>query len=131
MSGASPAKLANIATRGFIQPGDKLMTAGFIIQNGPVTAVVRAIGPSLSDLGISNALPDTTLQLRDVNGAIMRENDDWQTDQKLELQNTGLQPSHNLEAALVTTIQPGQYTAQVRGKDNASGIGVVEVYFLQ
>ena len=129
MSGASPAKLANVATRGFIQPGDKLMTAGFIIQNGPVRAVIRAIGPSLS--GLANALPDTALQLRDANGGVVRENDDWQTDQKHELEGTGLQPSHNLEAALVTTIPPGQYTAQVRCKGNASGIGVVEVYFLQ
>jgi hypothetical protein len=51
--------------------------------------------------------------------------------QQHELESTGLQPSHDLEAALVTTIQPGQYTAQVRGKNDASGIGVVQVYFLQ
>jgi hypothetical protein len=133
ISAASPAKLANIATRGLIQAGDKLMIAGFIVQNAPVKAVVRAIGPSLLAFGISNALPDTTLQLRDKNGAILLENDDWQSDpqQAQELLAIGLQPSHDLEAALITTIQPGQYTAQVRGKDNASGIGVVQVYFLQ
>jgi hypothetical protein len=103
------------------------------VQNAPVKAVVRAIGPSLLAFGISNALPDTTLQLRDKNGAILLENDDWQSDpqQAQELLAIGLQPSHDLEAALITTIQPGQYTAQVRGKDNASGIGVVQVYFLQ
>jgi hypothetical protein len=114
-----------------IQPGDKLMIAGFIIQNGSVRAVVRAIGPSLSAFGITNALPDTTLQLRDQNGMIVRENDNWQTDQKDELESTGLQPSHQLEAAIVVTIQPGQYTAHVRGKDETTGIGVVQVYFLQ
>jgi hypothetical protein len=131
ISGASPAKLANIATRGFIQAGDKLMIAGFIVQNAPVRAVVRAIGPSLLAFGISNALADTTLQLRDQNGAIVLENDDWKTSQQQELEGTGLQPSNDLEAALVTTIQPGQYTAQVRGKNDSSGIGVVQVYFLQ
>jgi hypothetical protein len=131
LSAASPARLANIATRGLIQPGDKLMIAGFIVQNGPVRAVVRAIGPSLLAFGIANALPDTTLQLRDVNGAIVLENDDWRTDQQQELEDTGLQPTDDLEAALVTTLQPGQYTAQVRGKDEATGIGVVQVYFLQ
>ena len=131
LSPASPARLANIATRGLIQPGDKLMIAGFIIQNGPVRAVIRAVGPSLIGLGIANALPDTTLQLRDQNGAIVLENDDWKTDQKQELEDIGLQPTHDLEAALITTIQPGQYTAQVRGKGQASGIGVVEVYFPQ
>ncbi len=131
LSPASAAKLANVATRGLIQPGDKLMIAGFIIQNGPVRVVVRAIGPSLTAFGITNALPNTTLQLRDQNGAIVRQNDDWKTDQKLELESTGLQPTNDLEAALVVTIPPGQYTAQVRGKPESTGIGVVQVYFLQ
>jgi hypothetical protein len=131
LDAGSAARLANIATRGFVQPDDKLMIAGFIVQNGPVKAVVRAIGPSLVQFGISNALPDTTLQLRDQQGAIVLENDDWKTSQQQELESTGLQPSHDLEAALVTTIQPGQYTAQMRGKGNASGVGVVQVYFLQ
>lgn len=131
ISPASPARLANVATRGLIQPDPKLMIAGVIIQNGPVKAVIRAIGPSLTGFGIANALPDTTLQLRDQNGTIVRENDDWQTDQKQELESTGLQPTNALEAALVATIPPGQYTAQVRGKNQASGIGVVQVYFLQ
>jgi hypothetical protein len=131
LSGATAARLANIATRGLIQPGDKLMIAGFIIQNGPVRLVVRAIGPSLSAFGITNALPDTTLQLKDQNGATVIENDDWQSAQKAELESTGLQPTHPLEAAVVATILPGQYTAQVRGKPEATGIGVVQVYFLQ
>ena len=131
LSAASPARVANIATRGLIQPGDKLMIAGFIIQNGPVRAVILAVGPSLSAFGITNALSDTTLQLRDQNGAIVRENDDWQTDQKAELEATGLQPSDPKEAAMVVNIAPGQYTAQVRGKPEATGIGVVQVFFLQ
>lgn len=133
MSAASPARLANVATRGLIQPGDKLMIAGFIIQNGSVRAVIRAIGPSLAQFGITNALPDTTLQIREPNGAIVIENDDWQSNpqQKQELEATGLQPGNSLEAAVVATLQPGQYTAQVRGKPESTGTGVVEVYFLQ
>lgn len=131
LSGSSVAKLTNVATRGLIQPGDKLMIAGLTIQNGPVRLVVRAIGPSLLAFGINNALPDTTLELRDSNAAIVRENDNWRTDQQQELINAGLQPSDDLEAALVATIPPGQYTAQVRGKNEATGIGVVQVYFLQ
>jgi hypothetical protein len=130
LSAASAAKLANIATRGLIQPGDQLMIAGFIIQGGPVRAVVRAIGPSLVAFGVPNALPNTTLQLRDQNGVIVRENDDWRTTQQTELEATGLQPSNDLEAALVDTLPPGQYTAQVRGNPESTGIGVVQVYFL-
>ena len=129
LSASSSARRANVATRGLIQPGDKLMIAGFIVQNGPINVVVRAIGPSLVAFGISNTLPDTTLELRDQNGAIVLENDNWKSHQRQELEAIGLQPGHDLEAALITTIQPGQYTAQVRGKNETSGIGVVEVYF--
>ena len=131
LDAGSSARLANIATRGLVQPGDGLMIAGFIVDHGAVQVVIRAIGPSLQQFGISNALPDTTVQLRDQQGTIVLENDDWKTSQKQQLENIGLQPSHDLEAALIATIQPGQYTAQVRGKGNASGIGVVEVYFPQ
>ncbi len=133
---SSPARLANIATRGLVQAGDKLMIAGFIVQNAPVKAVVRAIGPSLAAFGIANALPDTTLQLPDQNGALVVEDDDWKirsngTSQQAELEATGLQPTDDREAAFVTTLQPGQYTAQLRGKPEQTGIGVVQVYFLQ
>jgi hypothetical protein len=131
LSAASSARLANVATRGLVQPGDKLLIGGFIVQNGSVKVVVRAIGPSLAAFGITNALPDTTLQLRDQNGGIVRENDDWMSTQQAELVGTGLQPSNSLEAALVQTIPPGPYTAQVRGKPETTGTGVVEVYFLQ
>jgi hypothetical protein len=136
LSGPSPTQLGNVATRGLVQPGDGLMIAGFIIQNGPVRAVVRAIGPSLVGFGISNALPDTTLQLRDQQGTIVVENDDWKirsdgSSQQAELEATGLQPSDDREATFLTTLQPGQYTAQLRGKPETTGVGVVQVYFLQ
>jgi hypothetical protein len=136
LSTASSASLVNVATRGLIQPGDKLMIAGLITENGLVKAVVRAIGPSLAVFGITNALPDTTLQLRDANGNLVIENDDWKIrssdggSQQAEIEATGLQPSDDREAAVVTTLPPGQYTAQVRGKPETTGTGVVQVYFL-
>jgi hypothetical protein len=136
LSATSSAKLVNVATRGLIQAGDKLMIAGFITQNGSARAVVRAIGPSLAAFGITNALADTTLQLRDANGVIVIENDDWKVrssdggSQQAEIEATGLQPSDDREAAVVTTLPPGQYTAQVRGNPETTGTGVVQVYFL-
>jgi hypothetical protein len=136
LSTSSSAKVVNFATRGLIQPADKLMIAGFITQNGSVRAVVRAIGPSLAAFGITNALPDTTLQLRDANGALVVENDDWKIrssdggSQQAEIEATGLQPTDDRESAVVTTLPPGQYTAQVRGKPETTGTGVVQVYFL-
>jgi CSLREA domain-containing protein len=135
LSPAASARLVNIATRGLIQPGDQLMIAGFIIQNGSVRAVIKAIGPSLAAFGITNALADTTLQIRTPNGAIVVENDDWKvasngTSQQAELEATGLQPTNDLEAAVLTTLPPGQYSALVRGKPESTGTGVVQVYFL-
>src|SRR5205807_2617534 len=102
LSPAATAKLVNIATRGLIQAGDKLMIAGFIIQSGSVRAVISALGPSLVPFGITNALPDTTLELRDVNGTLIVRNDDWKirssdgTSQQAEVEATGLQPTNNL-----------------------------------
>jgi hypothetical protein len=75
--------------------------------------------------------PTTASPRRASPSAFRSENDDWKNGQPQELQTLGLQPTHDLEAALVTTIPPGQYTAQVRGKGNDSRIGVVQVYFLQ
>jgi hypothetical protein len=112
------------------------MIGGFIIRNAPVRAVVCAIGPSLVGFGISNALSDTTLELHDQNGILLIANDDWKvrsdgSSQQAELEATGLQPSDDREAAFLTILQPGQYTAQLRGKPETTGIGVVQVYFLQ
>ena len=112
------------------------MIGSFILQNAPVRVVVRAIGPSLSAFGISNALRDTTLQLRDGTGTVIIENDNWKirsdgSSQQAELEATGLQPTDDLEAACVITLPPGQYSALVRGKPETTGIGVVQVYFLQ
>ena len=136
LSSASSAKLVNVATRGLIQPGDKLMIAGFITQNGSVRTVVRAIGPSLAAFGITNALPDSTLQIKDGNGALVAENDDWKirssdgSSQQAEIEATGLQPTDDRESAVLAILPPGQYTAQVRGKPETTGTGVVQVYFL-
>ena len=130
LSSGSAARLANIATRGLVQPGDRLMIAGFIVQNGPVQGGRPCDWAVVIAIWNSNALPDTTLQLRNQHGAIVLENDDWRTHQEQELKSLGLQPATIWKRALVT-IQPGQYTAQVRGKGQATGIGVVEVYFPQ
>lgn len=133
LSANSAARVVNFSTRGLVQAGDLLMIAGFVVQNAPVKAAVRGIGPSLSGFGVQNPLPDTTLEVRDKDGALVVGNDNWETDsaQKVELESYQLQPGHHLEAALITTIPPGQYTAHLRGKGQSSGIGLVEVYFVE
>jgi hypothetical protein len=127
-------KLANIATRGFVEAGDNVMIGGLII--GPDAAstarlVVRAIGPSLTPFGIEGALQDPTVELKDANGGTLSSNNDWQKGQPTELQQLGLAPSDPRESALVTTLAPGAYTAIVRGAGNTAGVALVEVYHVQ
>jgi uncharacterized delta-60 repeat protein len=131
---AANSRLANISTRGFVDTGDNVMIGGLII--GPAggtnaTVVVRAIGPSLSNFGISGALQDPTLDLVDSNGVVIRSNNNWRDSQEAAIIATGLQPSDDRESALVQTVAPGSYTAIVRGVGGTTGVGLVEVYHLQ
>lgn len=127
---ASDSKLANLSTRGFVGAQDDVMIGGFIIGGGAGGArvVVRAIGPSLAALGISNPLADPTLDLHDANGAIVATNDNWEDTQALDLQAVALPPSSLLEAATVQWLPPGAYTAVVQGSGGQNGVGLVDIY---
>lgn len=128
---AAPARLANISTRGFVTGGDNVMIAGFILGSGYSTSVgVRGIGPSLTQFGLSNALEDPTLELRDGNGALLIANDNWQDDPfaAAQLSANGLAPQDPLESGIFTTLPPGVFTAILAGKDGGIGLGLVEVY---
>ena len=92
---------------------------------------MRAIGPSLTQRGVPNALQDPTLDLHDGNGAIIASNDNWKDTQQSEIQATGLAPSDDRESAILATLVQGNYTAIVRGKNNTTGVGLVEVYKVQ
>jgi hypothetical protein len=92
--------------------------------------VFRAIGPSLTGFGVAGALQDPALSVVDGNGAVVRTNDNWRTDQEAELIATTIQPSHEAEAAVVVNLIPGNYTAIVSGTGSTTGIGLVEVYNL-
>ena len=134
LSPAPDSKLANISTRGKVEGGDNVMIGGFIVGGDQQTrVVVRAIGPSLANFGIGNALTDPTLELHDSNGAVIALNDNWRESQEQQLTDAGLAPSDNREAAIVLSLQPGPYTAIVRGKgvDPAGGVGLVEIYNLE
>jgi hypothetical protein len=124
-------KLANISTRGFVDTGDNVMIGGFISGNGVAKVIVRAIGPSLTSFGVPGALQDPTLELHDINGAIIATNDNWRDTQESEIEATGLAPTDDRESAIVATITPSNYTAIVRGNNDTTGVGLVEVYNIQ
>ena len=125
-------KLANISTRAFVSTGDDIVIAGFILgnQSGNDRIVVRGIGPSLTQFGVPDALPDPTLELRDSNGTLLIANNDWQdnSSQAAELTAAGFAPSNPLESGIAMTLPPGAYTALLAGHNSVTGNGVVEVY---
>jgi hypothetical protein len=125
-------KLGNISTRAFVQTGDNVMIGGLIII-GPDSdkVIVRAIGPSLAQYGITDPLADPTLELHDGNGTVIAFNDNWMdAPNRQEIIDSGLAPSNNLESAILTSLSPGNYTAIVRGVNNTIGVALVEVYGL-
>jgi hypothetical protein len=131
LDSTSAAQLANISTRGFVNTGDNVMIGGFIVGGAePAKVLVRAIGPSLAAFGVQGALPATTLELHDANGAVI-SNEGWRNTQEADINATTIPPSNDNEAAILATLVPGNYTAIVRGKNNTTGIGLVEAYNLQ
>ena len=126
----SPAQLVNISTRGQVSTGDNIVIAGFIIR-GPAAkkVLVRGLGPSMSTSGVPGLLDDPTLELRDSTGAVLGTNDDW-TETRAEIDATGLPPANDRESALVRTLEPGSYTILLRGKNDTTGVALVEVYDL-
>lgn len=131
-SSASPV-VANLSTRGFVGAGDNVMIAGVIIGQGdPPIMVFRALGPSLVNFGVTNPLADPTLELYDNNGNLIANNDDWQNPQIQAVRATNLAPSNPKESAIVSAfLSPGNYTAVVRGKNNTTGVAIVESYRIQ
>jgi uncharacterized protein GlcG (DUF336 family) len=133
LSQTSNSTLANISTRGAISASSDVMIGGFIIfgNGGNTRVLVRSVGPSLASSGIPNAMADPTLELRDVNGTLIVENDNWKDGPQTEIEETTLAPVDDLESAIVTTLPSGPYTAVIRERTGQSGVGLVEVYNLQ
>ena len=137
----SQTSLGNISTRSFVQTGEHVMIGGFIVQgSGPKRVIIRAIGPELTQHGIADALANPRLELHNGTGALIATNDNWQTtilggiitsNQVSDIQNSGRAPTAASESAIIADLQPGNYTAIVRGVSNTTGVALVDVYDLQ
>jgi len=108
------------------------LIGGFIVGGAQSkTVVVRALGPSLTAAGITHPLSDPTVELRDSSGSLLASNDNWQSDpQAAQIQTEGLAPTQPSESALQANLNPGSYTAIVRGANSSTGVGLVEIYDL-
>ena len=134
ISTSSLSQLVNISTRAKVERGDNgALIGGFIIQ-GTVSqrVAIRGMGPSLAGAGVSGVMQDPTLDLYRGSQLIL-SNDDWKTNSAQDqqtLQAYGVAPPNDREAALVITLDPGKYTAVIRGKNNTTGVALTEVYRL-
>ena len=127
-------KLLNISTRGFVQGGDRLLIAGFVVGgSSPIgtPVIIRALGPSLSTAGITDPLADPALEVRDSSGALVASNNNWQDAPVAQRVAPPFQPSNALESGLSLNLRGGSYTAIVSNADGTTGTALVEVYNLQ
>jgi hypothetical protein len=131
VDGGAQTQLVNLSTRGLVLQDDSVMIGGFIL-NGDASSnvIVRALGPSLAARGVSDVLDDPTLELRDNQGNLVAQNDNWQQDslQAMQIATAGLGPTNALESALALTLDPGNYTTVVRSASGHNGVGLVEMY---
>src|SRR4051812_19310927 len=133
LSPTSNSTLGNISTRGAVSPQSDVMIGGFIVSGttGVTRVMVRTVAPSLVSAGVTDAMPDPTLELRDGNGTLIAANDNWREGPEVEIEKSNLAPTNDLESAVITTLPSGPYTAVIHERTGHSGIGLFEVYNLQ
>jgi hypothetical protein len=131
-SGGGDPGLANISARVTVGIDDRVCIGGFIIQGQPKRVGLRGLGPSI-DLGsvsVPGTIADPQLELLDATGGVIFFNDNWRSFQAAEIENSGLAPADDLEAAIITTLSVGSYTAVLRNAEGNAGVGLIEVYDL-
>ena len=125
------AKATNISTRGMVGTGEDVLIAGFVISgNQPKKVIVRALGPTLSTLGVGGALADPTIAIVNSSNVVVASNDNWRNTQEPQIAASGFAPPNDLESAIIATLPSGSYSAVVSGKNGGIGIGLVDVYEL-
>jgi glucose/arabinose dehydrogenase len=121
--------LGNISTRLHVGTGENVLIAGFIIGGtGSKQLVLRALGPTLTQFGVSGVLQNPTLGLYNSTGGVIAFNDNWAQAANAQMIPVNLRPPDNLESAILVSLNPGAYTAIVTGVNNTTGIALVEAY---
>ena len=125
--------LSNLSSRGLVGTGGNVLIGGFIVADGNESPriVVRAIGPSSQAFGVAGPLADPVVELHDGNGLLIQSNDGWSDTQGDDLQTVGLAPADARESAILMRLAAGSYTAIVRGKNDSTGVALVEIYDLR
>ena len=143
-SAGADGNLVNISTRALVETGEEVMIGGFIIEDGSRQVLIQARGPELENDDISNVLADPVLTVIQTSEGDpprtpldppleLKVNDNWEEDDQGQLITDLWGGSPNLTArslssAAVLTLGPGGYTAKVEGKDETTGVAIIEVY---
>jgi hypothetical protein len=135
VSNSAPAVFGNVSTRGFVSNTQTFIGGFVIVGTGPRTVLIRADGPVLSAFSVTNPLPDPVLTVYDNNGYVVATNTGWTTNTTpssistaaLEVGAFAL-PNPSPDSALLLTLQPGAYTAQITSAKGNSGIALFEAY---
>ena len=126
---ATQRRMLNVSGRGDVLVGDNVLILGFILEGYETCKLlIRGIGPSLTGFPAGTTLANPTIQLFNSSNVELMFNDNWRDTQQLEIQNTGLAPTNNLESAMIVSLPPGAYTVVLNGMGGGMGIGVAEVY---
>ena len=132
-------RLVNVSARNQVGTGGNILIAGFVVSGeDPKNMLIRAVGPELQNFGLTGTLADPLLRVYKQNSAdptnplLVGENDNWSPGLRPSFQKTGAfdLTTLSLDAALVITLEPGAYTAQVSGADGGTGQAIVEIYEL-
>jgi len=126
-------RLVNISSRGYVTPNDGVLIGGFIVTgNTPKTLLIRGIGPALTSFGLADALVDPALTIYQ-DGKVVATNEGWVN--CAAITTAGIQtgafalPSGSKDAAVLLTLNPGAYTAQIKSANNtSSGVALIEIY---
>ncbi|HRE84423.1 MAG TPA: hypothetical protein PLN52_25500, partial [Opitutaceae bacterium] len=125
------ARVVNLSTRATVGSGDDVLIGGFVIEGREKRDIlVRALGASLGQYGVTQPLADSTLEIVDQRGLVVVSNDDWNNDVAARAYfqtQTSLRPSNATDAAALVSLAPGTYTVIIRGKHGASGTALAEV----
>jgi len=129
----SSARLVNLSGRSNTGTGSSVLSAGFVVGGvGTETLLLRGIGPTLGTLGVAGAVPTVQLTLFDSSNTAIATNITWGGDTALAAAFTQVGafalPANSKDAALLATLLPGNYTVQVAGLNNATGVALVEIY---
>lgn len=127
----TPAQPLNISTRLGVGTGDDAMIGGFIITgNTSKQVLIRGLGPSLSNFGLTGLLLDPVLELRGADGSLLLQNDNWKDAQRSEIEGTPFEPGDDRESVIIASLPPAAYTAVLTGTNQSTGLGLLEIYDL-